>query len=329
LALVEKVHARQRALLAGGGAENDALWAAAAGPALLTHAHAWVRAAAARLLGAYCAAGTTPTDPGFAAPPLLAGRGLRAAARATVAALAAGGQDEAAEAQCVKNLVCLAAAAMHRAAEEAARHAAPAAADAGADGDESASDDDDGSDADAEEEGDGGDGRFCEWLLRRVSGLGSPGQPEALRLAVLRWAAGCASRAGGALAGAHAASLLRPAYQAAEGAAENTGEAVRALAAEAVEVLRAVMPPGVFASAYAAQRERAAARRADRRAQRAVEAVADPAAAARRRAARAAKKRTAGAAKAQERRMHRERGTLPADVEARRAAKKARTGGRD
>lgn len=329
LALVEKVHARQRALLAGGGAENDALWAAAAGPALLTHAHAWVRAAAARLLGAYCAAGTTPTDPGFAAPPLLAGRGLRAAARATVAALAAGGQDEAAEAQCVKNLVCLAAAAMHRAAEEAARHAAPAAADAGADGDESASDDDDGSDADAEEEGDRGDGRFCEWLLRRVSGLGSPGQPEALRLAVLRWAAGCASRAGGALAGAHASSLLRPAYQAAEGAAENTGEAVRALAAEAVEVLRAVMPPGVFASAYAAQRERAAARRADRRAQRAVEAVADPAAAARRRAARAAKKRTAGAAKAQERRMHRERGTLPADVEARRAAKKARTGGRD
>ena len=307
--------------LLGAAGADEPLWAAA-GLRLALHRHAWVRAAAARLLGLYCARcgadGTRADAPDGGA---LAGAGLGRAARSQAAALASAGLNQASQAQVVKNLVFLTAAAMLRA------HAAPP--EVAPPLQVAPPDDGDGEQEELEDEQAGGDARFARWLLRRVCACGAPGTPESARLAVLRWSAGVASRAAPALSGdADAAQqLLGVAYRATEGASENTPEGVKALGEEVIAHLRATLPPAAFAAAYAAVRSAAAARRLKRKSERALEAVVDAGAAQRRRNARADKKKESRLALSAERKAHKARGTLPPELAERRAAKKQRRGG--
>jgi U3 small nucleolar RNA-associated protein 20 len=254
------------------------------------HRHAWVRAASARLLGAYasrCAAdGVIPSIPGGG---LLASAGLRSAANAQVRALEAGGLGDAAVCQCVKNLVFLCAAQLRRAGGE-----------------------------------DEAEAKLAAWLLRRVAAVGAPGQPGEMRLAVLRFCAGVGARCkaqGVRLSPQFAQALLTPCFSATEGAAENAEAAVKSLGGEALAALRDALPPADFSAAFAAARAAAQQRRLKRKRERALEDVLDVQAAARRRAAKAAKKKQHLADVAAERKAHKAKGTVaPVDAQ-RRVAK--------
>ena len=130
------------------------------------------------------------------------------------------------------------------------------------------------------------------WLFRRV-GKVAAGGAGAARGGALKWTAALASALGTDGFARHpsvAAPLVLPAALCADDAVRGVDEAHRALAAEALEVLRASMPVELFSRASAETRARIAGRRDARRKRKALEAVADPERAARAKMAKSRKR---------------------------------------
>ncbi|KAK9845304.1 hypothetical protein WJX81_002986 [Elliptochloris bilobata] len=302
LLLVEKLHAHAPAELHWeASADARALWASL--PALLLHRHAWVRRAAARLLGLGFA------DEGVAAG-LLAAAGPGRLALLCYQQVEAEGAEDALLTQATKNLVFLAphlyevdlyagrvppvAAAPTSAHDAAALDTAniepgsPARSELEQNGD--------GSDREAENDG-GGEPGSGSWsgldpglgsgtlslhgLVRRMARLADdrtwPAQRA--RLAALRFGAALAARLGRGRVEPYLPTLLRPLYRITEGAAASPDE-VKALAAEVVAHLRTVAGPEALLAAYNAARRGVAEARVERRRQRTLQALADPEAAA-------------------------------------------------
>ena len=289
--------------------DPDAVWRGA--QALMSHRHQWVQQAASRVVGHYLAAN------GQAMARAQAARAARDAteededgpvslekvARACVMVLEQGTGGGAVEIdaglaeQTVKNLtfasvVLLQTAAPHK------KNGKRVTDDDDDDGDEDEDDDEKVEEKEAEEE----EKPPLPWLFRRMGKVGAGGVGAA-RAAALRWTAAVAASLGAEgfnRAPAIAPPLLLPAVLCADAAVKGVAEEHRELAAEALEVMRGVLPGESFGRAYAAVQKRIAGRREARRRAKALEAVTDPERAARAKIVKAGKRTAARKRKIQE-----------------------------
>lgn len=268
-----------------------AVWAGAA--ALMTHRHQWVQQASSRVIGHYLAANGQAMAAAAAAGDEEEGGGpvrLERVARAclTVLEQGTGGSavalDPGLAEQTVKNLTFASVVLLQT------TPALPPRRDA-ADEDEG----NPGEEAAREEAEETEEKPPLPWLFRRM-GKVAAGGAGAARAAALRWTAAVAASLGteglARLPAAAGSSLLLPAVLCSDAAVKGVEEDHRVLAAEALEVLRGVLPGEAFGRAYAAVQARIAGRREARRRAKALEAVTDPEKAARAKMVKA-EKRTA------------------------------------
>jgi U3 small nucleolar RNA-associated protein 20 len=275
----------------GGGVEEEA---GAAGrhaglmPAVseaLHYPHAWVRVAAARVLGAYFsqrdAAALDRGDWLLAAGP---GALLTLAKRCCVQ-LQSKHLDDALAAQVVKNLLFLTQAL--DAQSGSGGGAEPVVGDDGCD------DDDDDEAEEEEEEGEEKQAAAAEvqeplvWIFNRMSRLGTARgktDRDVQRCGCYKWFAAVTVACPKALVLRFLTSMIAPLQRSL--AYENESEDVQELAKEVMELLEQKVTAHAgkmaFANAYAAVQKQATQKRASRKRERAIEAVVDPGAAAER-----------------------------------------------